>query len=198
MYFQPEDNHETIAKREKLKKKLQVQHELKITFLFNFYAKLRRLKRLGRTVGRAVIPGNFKRRYKIPGRPIGFWRIVLLTHCSNVFILQSTGEVVYRRFFQFRLIFLNQNYQSRSIEYNFNWCWHRKLHLKKKRLPIFKNLLKTSGTTTKVVSCLKIPLTRIACWSFCKLWEPTTSFQVPDLVNSSLPSPPPRLVPRFP
>ena len=65
VYFQPEDNHETIAKREKVKKKLQVQHELKITFLFNFYAKLRRLKRLGRTVGRAVIPGNFKRRYKI-------------------------------------------------------------------------------------------------------------------------------------
>ena len=36
MYFEPEDNHETrIAKRERVKK-WQVEHELKMTFLFHF------------------------------------------------------------------------------------------------------------------------------------------------------------------
>ena len=70
----------------------------------------------------------------------------------------SKLEVVYRRFFQLWLIFPNQNYQSRSKEYNFNWCWHRTLPLKKKRFSVFENLLKTSGTTTKVLSCPKIPL----------------------------------------
>ena len=33
-----------------------------MTFLFNFYAKQRWLKRWGKMVGQAVIPGNFKRR----------------------------------------------------------------------------------------------------------------------------------------
>ena len=64
MYLQPEDNHETIAQREKALKSYRFKHELKITFLFNFYAKLRRLKRFGKTVGQGIIPGNFKRRYK--------------------------------------------------------------------------------------------------------------------------------------
>ena len=64
VYFWVEDNHETIARRGKVLKNCRLKHELKITFLFNFYAKLRRLKRLGKTVGQAVIPGNFKRRYK--------------------------------------------------------------------------------------------------------------------------------------
>ena len=67
--------------------------------------------------------------------------------------------MVYCRFFQFWLIFPNRNYKSRSIGYNFNWCWQHALHLKKKTLPIFENLVTTSRTTTKVVSCLKIPLT---------------------------------------
>ena len=52
----------------------------------------------------------------------------------------SELKVVYRRSFQF-LILPNQNYQSRSKEYNFNWCWHRTLPLKKKRFSIFENLL---------------------------------------------------------
>ena len=67
--------------------------------------------------------------------------------------------MVYRRFFQFWLIFPNRNYKSRTIGFNFNWCWQHALHLKKKALPIFENLVTTSRTTTKVVSCLKIPLT---------------------------------------
>ena len=54
----------------------------------------------------------------------------------------------------------HRNYQSLSIEYNFNWCWHDTLHLKK-TIPIFKNLLKIPGTTTKVLSYLKIPLITI-------------------------------------
>ena len=71
----------------------------------------------------------------------------------------SKLEVVYRRFFQFWFIFQNQNHQSRSKEYNFNRCRHRTLPLKKKGFSIFENLLKTSGTTTKALSCMKIPLT---------------------------------------
>ena len=61
-----------------------------------------------------------------------------------------------------------KNYQSRSKEYNFNWCWHRTLPLKKKRFSIFENLLKTSGTTTKVLSCLKIPLTSMRFIASCE------------------------------
>ena len=94
----------------------------------------------------------------------------------------SKLEVFYRRFFQFWLIFPNQNYQSRSKEYNFNWCWHRTLPLKKKRFSIFENLLKTSGTTTKVLSCLKIPLTSMRFIASCFI------------ANSSLPSPSPAVV----
>ena len=67
--------------------------------------------------------------------------------------------MVYCRFFQFWLIFPDRNYKSRSIEYNFNWYWRHALHLKKKTIPIFENLVTTSRTTTKVVSCLKILLT---------------------------------------
>ena len=99
----------------------------------------------------------------------------------------SRLEVVYRRFFQFWLIFPNQNYQSRSKEYNFNWCWHRTLPLKKKRFSIFENLLKTSGTTTKVLSCLKIPLTSMRFIASCENVVPR--FQTSPIL--SFPSPPP-------
>ena len=65
VYFQPEDDHDAIiAERKKFKKKCKFKQELKITFLFNFYAKQRRLKHWGKTVGQAAIPENFKRRYK--------------------------------------------------------------------------------------------------------------------------------------
>ena len=94
----------------------------------------------------------------------------------------SKLEVFYRRFFQFWLIFPNQNYQSRSKENNFNWCWHRTLLLKKNRVYISENLLKTSGTTTKVLSCLKIPLTSMRFIASCFI------------ANSSLPSPSPAVV----
>ena len=75
-------------------------------------------------------------------------------------------------------------YKSRSIGYNFNWCWQHALHLKKKTLPIFKNLVTTSRTTMKVVSCLKIPLT-----STCVVVR--TSSPDPDFINSSPPPHPP-------
>ena len=94
----------------------------------------------------------------------------------------SKLEVFYRRFFQFWLIFPNQNYQSRSKENNFNWCWHRTLLLKKNWLYISENFLKTSGTTTKVLSCLKIPLTSMRFIASCFI------------ANSSLPSPSPAVV----
>ena len=39
---------------------------------------------------------------------------------------------------QFWLIFPNRNYKSRSKEYNFKWCWHHTLHLKKNTFPVFE------------------------------------------------------------
>ena len=118
----------------------------------------------------AVISGNFKRRYNRSPYNSGvliYWFTVITCILFN-WLVMSRLEVVYRRFFQFWLIFSNQNYQSRSKEYNFNWCWHRTLPLKKKRFSIFENLLKTSGTTTKVLSCLKIPLTSMRFIASCE------------------------------
>ena len=58
MYFQPEENLETrIAKNEKVLKNMS----RKILFFLIFYAKQGRLKSYGKTKGKAVIPGNFKR-----------------------------------------------------------------------------------------------------------------------------------------
>ena len=101
---------------------------------------------------------------KIKEKLIRFWRIVLLTHCAHSRKhldppVMSWRKVVYCRFFQFWLNYPNRNYKSRSIEYNFNWCWHHALHLRKKTLPILENLVTTSRTTTKGINWLKIPLT---------------------------------------
>ena len=57
-----------------------------------------------------------------------------------------------------------KNCQSHSIEYNFNWCWHLTLLLKKIRFPIFENLLKISGSTMKVLTA-----TWRYCWLACML-----------------------------
>ena len=105
--------------------------------------------------------GNLKRWYKWSPYDSGvlfYWLTVLTCIHSNRLVM-SWRKVVCRRFFHFWLIFPNRNYDWHSIEYNFNWCWHHTLHLKKKTFPIFENLLKTLGTTTEVLSCLKIPLT---------------------------------------
>ena len=51
-------------KAKKFLKNYRLKNVLKITFLFHFLRLQRRLKRQGKTVGQAVIPGNFKRRYK--------------------------------------------------------------------------------------------------------------------------------------
>ena len=132
----------------------------------------------------AVIPGNFKRRYKRSPYDSGvlIYKFTVVMCILFNRLVMSRLEVVYRRFFQFWLIFPNKNYQSRSKEYNFNWCWHRTLPLKKKRFCIFENLLIRSGTTTKVLSCLKIPLTSMRFIASCFI------------ANSSLPSPSPAVV----
>ena len=96
--------------------------------------------------------------------------------------------MVYCRFFQFWLIFPNRNYKSRSMKYNFNWCWHHTLHLKKKTFPIFENLLKTSGTTTKVLSCLKIPLTSMRVDRFASCENIVPRFQTSSILPP-LPTP---------
>ena len=75
-----------------------------------------------------------------------------------------------------------------SIEYNFNWCWHRTLHLKKKTFPIFENLLETSGTTTKVLSCLKIPLASMRVDRFASCENIIPSFKTSSIL-SPLPTP---------
>ena len=56
-----------------------------------------------------------------------------------------------------------KNCQSHSVEYNFNWCWHLTLLLKKRRFPIFQNLLKTSGTTKVLTAAWRY------CWLACVL-----------------------------
>ena len=62
------------------------------------------------------------------------------------------------------------------ISWHFIMCrdlnWHRTLPLKKKRFSIFENSLKTSGTTTKILSCLKIPLTSMRFISSCETSSP--------------------------
>ena len=143
-------------------------------------------------MGQAVIPGNFKRRYmRIPyDSGVLIYLFTVITCILFNRLLMSKLEVVYRRFFQFWLIFPNQNYQARLKEYNLHWCWHRTLPLKKKIFSIFENSLITSGTTMKVLSCFKIPLTSMRF--YCKLWERRP--QAPDFANSSLPSPFPELV----
>ena len=90
--------------------------------------------------------------------------------------------------------FPKRSYKSRSIEYNFDWCWHHTLHLKKKTFPIFENLLKTSGTTTKVLSCLKIPLTSMRVDRLASCENIVPMFQTSSMVP---PSPTPGLVPNF-
>ena len=96
--------------------------------------------------------------------------------------------MVYCRFFQFWLIFPNRNYKSRSMKYNFNWCWHHTLHLKKKTFPIFENLLKTSGTTTSFLSCLKITLTSMRVYRLQVVWTSSPGSRPPQLFP--LPHPP--------
>ena len=123
----------------------------------------------------AVIPGNLKRRHKLSpydSSVLFYW----VTDLS--YILSNRPS-----FLSIWLIFPHRNYQSRSIEYNFNWYWRPTLHLKKKAFPIFENLLKTSGTTTKVPSwlCVLIALQVVG-----------TSSPGSSLVNST-PQPPPRL-----
>ena len=97
--------------------------------------------------------------------------------------------MVYCRFFQFWLIFPNRNYKSRSMKYNFNWCWHHTLHLKKKTFPIFENLLKTPGTTT-VLSCLKIPLASMRVDRFASYENIVPSFKTSSILSPPPPTPP--------
>ena len=134
---------------------------------------------------------------KIQEKPIRFWRIVLLTHCSQVYTLQWTGdvlrEIVYLRFFQFWLISPNRNYQSRSIECNLNWCWHHTIQLKKKTFPIFENLLKT-GTVENVLNCLTL-YRWLACVFIALQVVTSSSGSRP---RHFLPLPDPGLVPKSP
>ena len=81
-------------------------------------------------------------------------------------LVMSRLEVVYSSFFQFWLIFPNPSYQSHSKEYHFNWCWHRTLPLKKEKILYLRKF--ASGTTTKVLSCLKIPLTSMRFIASCE------------------------------
>ena len=82
-----------------------------------------------------------------------------------------------------RLNFQNCNYKSRSVEYNCNWSWHHTLHLKKKTFFIFENLLKTSGTTMKISSCLKIPLTSMRVDRLASCESIVSRFQTSSIVS---------------
>ena len=93
-----------------------------------------------------------------------------------MYTLQSTSDVLKQSslssFLSIWLIFSDRNYMLCLIDYNFNWCWHHALHLKKKTFPIFENLLKTLDTATKVLSRLKIPQTRrrVDRLASCEAW----------------------------
>ena len=96
---------------------------MKITFLFNILCFKEEVVTLGKYGGASS--HTWKIQEKMLKKPIQFWCIVLLTPCSHVYTLQSSGdvfiqEVVYRRSFQLWLTLLNQNYQSPLLEYNFN------------------------------------------------------------------------------
>ena len=69
-------------------------------------------------MGQAVIPSNFKRSYK--RSPYDSGVLVSLIHSSQVLNSSIDRYCRNRRLFQFWLIFPNQNYQSRSMEYKFN------------------------------------------------------------------------------
>ena len=119
-------------------------------------------------MGKAFIPGDFKRLYKRSPCDSGvlFYWLTVLTCIHFNRPVMSWHKEVYRSFFQFWLIFPNRNCKSRANEYNVNWYWHHTLHLKEETFPIFENFLKPLRTTTKVPSCLKIPLTsmRVNCF----------------------------------
>ena len=125
-------------------KKLQVQ--TRVENAFSFLREIEDVETLGKNGGQAVIPGSFKRRYEIR-----FWRLDLIIHCYHVYTLQSTGDVSTRlksslpSFLSILAHFPNQNYQSLSKEYNFNWCWHHTLHLKKKKISSSKVCSKHQG-----------------------------------------------------
>ena len=106
----------------------------KLLVFLIFYAKQERFKRQGKTVEQAVVPGSFKRRYKRSPYDSGvlfYWLSALACIHVNRPVM-SWREVVYRLFPQFWRIFPIWNYMWRSIEYNFNWCRHHTLSLKKK------------------------------------------------------------------
>ena len=106
----------------------------KVVFFLIFYAKQRRLKRQGKMVGQAVLPGNFKKRYKRSPYDSGvlfYWLTVLTWILFNQPVMSQ--RVVYRRFFKFWLIFPYRNYKSRYIEYNFSWYWHQKHFIRRRK-----------------------------------------------------------------
>ena len=108
--------------------------------------------------------------------------------------VMSQCKVVYRRFFRFWLNFPNRNYKQCSKECHFNWLWHHTLHLKKKTFPIFEKLLKTSGTTTSFLSCLKITLTSMRVDRLQVLWTSSPGSRPLKLFSLPPPPPPPGLV----
>ena len=121
------------------------------------------MKHWGKTVGQAAIPGNFKRRYTRSPYDSGvlIYQFTVLACILFNRPMMSRRKVVYRLFFQCWLIFFSQNYQSRSKEYNSNWCWHRTLHLKKKRFPTSKIFSKHQEQQGRSFAT--------AVWRYCRL-----------------------------
>ena len=62
-----------------------------MTFLFNFYARQRRLKRSGKNDGASS--HTWKLQEKVYENPIRFWRLDLLIYRYHVYALQSTVDV---------------------------------------------------------------------------------------------------------
>ena len=150
-------------------------------FRLIFYAYQWRLRRQGKMVKQAVIPGNFKRRYR---------RSPILAYCftdslfSRVYSSIDRSSLSSKLFtvvsFNFGPIFFSDgNYHSGTIKYNCNWCRHQTLHLRKKTFPVFENLFKTSGAPRKVLSFLKIPLISMHIDHIASFENITTRSQTP-------------------
>ena len=137
-------------------KKLQVQTRVENDFSFLFLRETEEVETLGKKWwGKQSHLATSREDIREAHTILASWFTNSLLPPVHYRLLMSKLEVV-------------KNYQSCSKEYNFNWCWYRTLPPKKKRFSIFENLLKTSGTTTKVLSCLKIPLTSMRFIASCE------------------------------
>ena len=109
----------------------------------------------------------------------------LMEYQVNLIVTQPVVSFIFGSFSQTEII-SHAQYNVISINADIiRFIWRR-------TFPIFENLLKTLGTTTKVLSCLKIPLTGMRVDRFVSCQNIVPKFQ------TSVILPTPGLVPKSP